>query len=170
MGFEPNHPARFRHSSAPARVSTRVLGAGMPAVTSQQPVIGDCSPLWAVLYHIETHLTYSARQMTGVQKNVFLYDNVQVRWDSNPQSLSCNSNRFPFGAGLRVPLRPSCLPISSRSYSSLPYRNTLGADQALTGIEPATPESRAVTNKPMRLVWMCFYMVGAQRIELWFTG
>jgi len=34
----------------------------------------------------------------------------------------------------------------------LPYVNTLGADQALTGIEPATPESRAVTNEPMRLV------------------
>jgi len=24
-------------------------------------------------YHIETHLTYSALQLTGVQKNVFLY-------------------------------------------------------------------------------------------------
>ena len=34
----------------------------------------------------------------------------------------------------------------------LPYKNTLGADQALTGIEPATPNARAVTNEPMRLV------------------
>ena len=48
MGFEPNLPARFRHSSAPARVSTRVLGAGMPASTSQQPVCVHCSAHRAV--------------------------------------------------------------------------------------------------------------------------
>jgi hypothetical protein len=43
--------------------------------------------------------------------------------------------------------------ITTRGFATklwTPYRNTLGADQTLTGIEPATPRPRAVTNEPVR--------------------
>ena len=40
-----------------------------------------------------------------------------------------------------------------------------GADQALTGLEPATPRPGAVTYKPMRLVKVYFYMVGLLGFE-----
>ena len=34
--------------------------------------------------------------------------------------------------------------------------NTLGDDQSLTGFEPATSESKAASNEPLRMAWVCF--------------
>ena len=88
-------------------------------------VTRDDSQLHHMSYHIETHLTYSARQLTGIRKNVLQYNMNKKIVAPTPRSImTCPNNTSYLLVYMNIAPRPAIL---YGEHMQSPYPNHIEA-------------------------------------------